>query len=91
MPKLLAESEYHRVVTHKRKLGMSNIAIAKELGIIRQTVAEILKCEQKTKSPIPKIKGHKHNMKTTQGLRTPDNINRLLQASGQSPNKTQEY
>ena len=88
MPKLLAESEYHRVLTYKQKLGMSNIAIAEELGIKRQTVAEILKRHQKTNSPIPKIKGHKHKTKTAYGLRTPDDIKRLLEASRESPYKT---
>ena len=89
MPKLLSDSEYHRVVTYKQKLGMLNIAIAEELGIKRQTVAEILKREQKTKSPIPKLKGHKQKTKTAHGLGTPDDNNRLLEASGQSPYKTQ--
>ena len=59
MPKLLTEEEYHRVITYKTQLSMTNIAIAEELDIRRQTVAAIMKRYTQTGSPLPNIKGHK--------------------------------
>lgn len=67
MPKILTDEEYHRVVTYKTQLGMSNVAVADELGIRRQTVAAIISRHQATGSPMPNIKGRKRrtNFRTT--------------------------
>ena len=67
MPKVLTDEEYHRVVTYKTQLGMTNVAIADEIGIQRQTVAAIIRRNQATGSPVPKIKGRKRrtNIKTS--------------------------
>ena len=59
MPKLLTDEEYHRVVTYKTQLNMTNVAIADELGIRRQTVAAILKRNEATGSPLAQIRGNK--------------------------------
>ena len=88
MPKVLSDQQYHRVVNLKKDLKMSNIAIAELIGIKRQTVAEILKRNEQTNSPIPKIKGVKKRTKTAFGLRTPQDIKALRDASIASPYKT---
>ena len=59
MPKLLTEVEYHRVITYKTELHMTNVAIAEELGIRRQTVATILRRNQQTNSPVHRSTGIK--------------------------------
>ena len=59
MPKILTEAEYHRIITYKTELGMTNVAIAEELGIRRQTVAAVILRNNQTGSPIPKIEGNK--------------------------------
>ena len=59
MPKVLRDEEYHRVVTYKTELHMTNVAIADEMGIRRQTVAAILKRYQQTGSPLAQIKGNR--------------------------------
>ena len=59
MPKLLTDEEYHRVITYKTQLNMTNVAIAEELGIRRQTVAAIINRHQQTGSPVAIIKGNK--------------------------------
>ena len=59
MPKILSEAEYHRIITYKTELGMTNVAIAEELGIRRQTVGAVIKRNSQSGSPIPKIKGNK--------------------------------
>ena len=59
MPKLLTDEEYHRVITYKTQLNMTNVAIAEELGIRRQTVAAIINRHQQTGSPLAIIKGNK--------------------------------
>ena len=48
MPKILDRQDYHRVITYKNDLHMTNVAIAEELNIRRQTVAEILKRHART-------------------------------------------
>ena len=88
MPKVLSDRQYHRVISLKNDLKMSNIAIAEQLGIKRQTVAEIIKRNNTTNSPIPKIKGHKKKTKTAFGLRTPQDIKALRDATVASPYKT---
>ena len=88
MPKVLTDKQYYRVISLKNDLKMSNIAIAEQLGIKRQTVAEIIKRNDTTNSPIPKIKGHKKKTKTAFGLRTPQDIKALRDASVASPYKT---
>lgn len=67
MPKLLKVEDYHRVVTYKTQLNMTNVAIADEMGIRRQTVAAIMRRYEQTSCPLPKIKGHKKrtNFSTT--------------------------
>ena len=67
MPKLLTDEEYHRVVTYKTQLNMTNVAIADELGIRRQTVAAILRRYNSTGNPKAQIKGNKKktNFRTT--------------------------
>ena len=42
MPKILTDAEYHRGVTYKKELHMTNVAIGEKMGIRRQTVAVIL-------------------------------------------------
>ena len=61
MPKILTAAKYHKVVTYKNDLGMTNTAIAEALGIQRQTVATILKRDKTTGSPEVQVKGHKKN------------------------------
>ena len=56
MPKILTDEEYHRVITYKTQLHMTNVAIAEELGIRRQTVVQILKRKEETGSPLAQIK-----------------------------------
>ena len=67
MPKLLTDEDYHRVVTYKNQLHMTNVAIADEMGIRRQTVAAILRRYRATGSPLANIKGNKKktNFRTT--------------------------
>ena len=88
MPKLLSEADYHRVVTYKQDLHMTNVAIGQEIGIRRQTVTTILRRARQTGSPIPKIKGVKRKTKSARTLRTPQEINRLRIATLASPFKT---
>ena len=88
MPKLLNVDEYHRVVTYKTQLHMTNVAIAEELGIRRQTVAAILKRAEDTGSPEAKIKGRKRKTKTAPSLRTAADNNRLREVSLANPFKT---
>merc|ERR1712121_373256 len=57
MPKLLDEADYWKIVTWKNDYYMSNVAIADDLNIQRQTVAAVYKRYKDTNSPIPKIKG----------------------------------
>ena len=68
MPKVLSDRDYHRVVTYKKDLHMTNVAIAEELGIRRQTVAAILKREARTGSPMVQIKGNKKKTKSAATL-----------------------
>ena len=63
MPKILSAAKYHKVVTYKNDLGMTNTAIAEALGLQRQTVATILKRDKATGSPEPIIKGRKKKRK----------------------------
>ena len=88
MPKLLEEAEYHRVVTYKNDLHMTNVAIAEELGIRRQTVASILRRADRTGSPVVKIKGNKKRTKFAGGLMTDQENERLRIASVENPFKT---
>ena len=88
MPKLLPAADYHRVVTYKQDLHMSNVDIAQELGIRRQTVANILKRVRRSGSPVPKIKGFKRKTKSAPTLRTTQQIERLRVATIASPFKT---
>ena len=88
MPKLLSDADYHRCVSFKRDLSMSNIQIAEELNIKRQTVAKILLREARTGSPVVKIKGNKRKTKHAPTLRTEVQIERLRVATLASPFKT---
>ena len=88
MPKLLSDQDYYRVVTYKRELHMTNVAIAEELGIRRQTVAAILKRADRTGAPVVKIKGVKKKTKSAPTLRSRVENQRLRDASIQSPFKT---
>ena len=88
MPKLLSDADYHRVITYKKDLHMTNVAIAEELGIKRQTVAAILKREASTGSPKVQIKGNKTKTKSAPTLRTPDQIKILRETSLAHPFKT---
>lgn len=88
MPKLLSVADYHRVITYKKDFHMTNVAIAEELGIRRQTVATILRREARTGNPTAQIKGNKRKTKTAQSLRTPAEIKRLCDASVAHPFKT---
>ena len=88
MPKLLSEQDYHRVVTYKKDLHMTNIAIADELQIRRQTVAVILKRAVTTGTPVATIKGRKKKTKTAPTLRTAEENNRLREESVAFPFKT---
>ena len=65
MPKLLTEVEYHRVITYKTELNMTNVAIAEELGVRRQTVAAIIRRNQQSNTPVPQIKGNKRKTKSS--------------------------
>lgn len=88
MPKILDRQDYHRVITYKNDLHMTNVAIAEELNIRRQTVAEILKRHARTGSPRPQIAGNKRKTKSAPTLRTPDQIRRLTEATQAFPFKT---
>ena len=88
MPKVLTDADYHRVITYKKDLHMTNVAIAEELGIKRQTVAQILKREARTGSPVVEIKGHKKKTKSARTLKTPEQINILRETTIKSPFKT---
>ena len=88
MPKLLSDADYHRVITYKKDLHMTNVAIAEELGIKRQTVAAIIRREARTGSPKAQIKGNKRKTKSAPTLRTPEQIKRLRDASTAYPFKT---
>ena len=88
MPKLLSIPDYHRVVTYKKDLFMTNTAIAERLGIRRQTVAAILLRDTRTGSPVAKIKGIKKRTKSAPTLRTDQDIQRLRLATEASPFKT---
>ena len=88
MPKVLSEADYHRVITYKKDLHMTQVAIAEELGIRRQTVAQILKREADTGTPVAQIKGKKKKTKSARTLRTPAQIEKLRVATFKSPFKT---
>ena len=88
MPKLLNEQDYHRVVMYKKDLHMTNVAIAEELQIRRQTVVVILKRAERTGTPVAMIKGHKKKTKTAATLRTADENQRLREESEAFPFKT---
>ena len=88
MPKLLSDADYHRVITYKKDLHMTNVAIAEEVGIRRQTVAAILRREARTGTPKVQIKGNKTKTKTAPTLRTQAQINALREASISHPFKT---
>ena len=88
MPKILSEGDYHRVVTSKQDLHMTNVGIAQELGIRRQTVTTILRRARRTGTPVPKIKGVKRKTKSAPTLRTPQEIDRLRRVTLASPFKT---
>ena len=88
MPKVLSEAEYHRVITYKKDLHMTNVAIAEELGIRRQTVAAIIRREARTGSPKAQIKGNKKRTKSAPTLRTKEQLNKLRDTSTTHPFKT---
>lgn len=88
MPKVLTEADYHRVITYRKDLHMTQVAIAEELGIRRQTVAQILKREARTGTPVVQIKGHKKRTKSARTLKTPAQIERLRTTSFKFPFKT---
>ena len=88
MPKLLSRQDCHKVITYKKDLGMTNLAIAAELGIQRQTVAKIIKRNCETGNPEVVIKGNKKKTKTAVGLQTEEEIKRLRDATIASPFKT---
>lgn len=88
MPKLLSNEDYYRVVTYKRDLQMTNVAIAEELGIKRQTVASILKRANTTGTPVVQIKGNKKRTKGAPTLRSNAANQRLREVSMQNPFKT---
>jgi len=88
MPKVLSGADYHLVITYKKDLHMTNVAIAEELQIRRQTVAAILLREARTGSPRVRIKGNKRKTKSALTLRTPQQIKRLRDASIAHPFKT---
>ena len=85
MPKILTEAEYHRVITYKTDLHMTNIAIAEEMGIRRQTVAAIIQRNQQTGSPVPQIRGNKRKTKSST---TPAQDAHIEQVTTASPFKT---
>lgn len=85
MPKLLTDEEYHRVVTYKTQLNMTNVAIADELGIRRQTVAAILRRYNSTGNPKAQIKGNK---KKTNFRTTPEEDKSIEDMSRNNPFKT---
>ena len=85
MPKILTEEEYHRVITYKTQLQMTNVAIAEEMGVRRQTVAAILRRNQQTGSPLAQIKGHKTK---TNFSTNPVQDEEIARASRISPFKT---
>ena len=66
MPKVLSDADYHPCVSYKMDFSMSNIQIAEELGIKRQTVGRILQQEATTGAPVEKIKGNKEKLNTGQ-------------------------
>ena len=88
MPKLLSTSDYYTVLTYKHELQMSNLQIAKKMGITRKTVAKILKRDSDTGSPEPLIKGRKRKTKFAKGLATDQEINALTEMSKAEPFKT---
>lgn len=88
MPKLLSLADYHRVITYKKNLHMTNIAIAEDVGIRRQTVAAIIRREARTGHPDPKIKGFKKKTKSAPTLKTARDIERLRVATIAAPFKT---
>ena len=85
MPKLLTDEEYHRVITYKTQLHMTNVAIADELGIRRQTVAAIIKRHQVTGTPLAQIRGNK---KKTNFSTNPEQDEAIEQLSRDNPFKT---
>ena len=82
MPKLLTDEEYHRVITYKTHLHMTNVAIAEEMGIRRQTVAAIVNRHQRTGSPLANIKGNKRR---TNSSTSPAEDQQLEDASRDNP------
>ena len=85
MPKLLTDAEYHRIITYKTELGMTNVAIADEMGIRRQTVATILKRNADSGSPLANIKGRK---KRTNFSTSPEQDKEIENLSRGHPFKT---
>lgn len=88
MPKLLSEQDYWRVVTYKRDLHLTNVAIAEELQIRRQTVAAILRRAERTGNPVAKIKGNKKKTPSAPTLKTPEQNAALKAATIKHPFKT---
>ena len=82
---MLTDVEYHRVITYKTQLGLTNVRIAEELGIRRQTVAKIIKRNAETGSPLANIKGRKK--KTNFSTSAEQDID-IEQVSTDSPFKT---
>ena len=81
MPKLLDEADYWKIVTWKNEYYMSNVAIADDLNIQRQTVAAVYKRYLDTNSPIPKIKGNRRRTNTKTTLEEDDNIREYSEAN----------
>jgi|TARA_B110000196_G_C21098214_1_gene641179 transposase len=85
MPKILTDEQYHRVITYKTELGMTNVAIAEEMEIRRQTVAKIIKRNAESGSPLANIKGRK---KKTNFSTSPQQDEEIEQLSRAHPFKT---
>ena len=85
MPKLLSDDDYQKVVIYKRDMQMSNVAIADELGIRRQTVATILKRVKKNGKPGAGIAGRKKKTKFAKDLSTAEENDRLREESVSNP------
>ena len=81
MPKLLSDADYHRVITYKNDLNMTNVKIAEELQIRRQTVAQIIKRNEQTGSPLVKIKGFKKKTNIATSEEQDANIEELTRRS----------
>ena len=64
MPKVLSDSDYHKIVTYSQDFSIPQVTIAEELGIRRQTVAAVLKRYRDSGSPLVQIKGVKAKTKS---------------------------